>query len=395
MSILGTIKQRRELGRLRRETRQSPSPATLGALAEKYIAVGRLDDAYKTARQGQELFPTSERLASICTFARKQRHQSEIRRLRMEMADRPSPTTFSHLAEIYRDLGNLETALHICEECIQLFPLNENPYLIIGEVRLSRFFQDLIAHDGLEAEKQLRRVSKLNNQNLKAWLLLGQLYYSIGAVDALSSVLEEVRKLSPGNKEVEKFVRVITSRPPEVPPPIDSEDDDLERDLSVGELLRAVEAHACLPNEPRHFPSGRFRGTASVAPVTARLDVESLKHGLGDISSRPGIENTLILDRDGEPLADCSDPDSLTRKQFTELITEILATSEDASRRMDVGTLRWCTVEGAFGGVTITKVKNISLGVKYEQTVNPVVARKLLQEFAARNFTAPMEGTHA
>ena len=61
MRILDRVKQFWELRRLKAAARAHPSPATLGALAERYISFGRVEDAYRTAKQGISLFPTSDR----------------------------------------------------------------------------------------------------------------------------------------------------------------------------------------------------------------------------------------------------------------------------------------------------------------------------------------------
>lgn len=402
MSILRKVKQFRELGRLRTEARTSPTPGTIGALAERYIALGRTEDAHRVAEAGLKRFPTSERLAAVRTFAKKQRLTSEITSLKREMSEHPTPAVYSRLAEIYRELGNFEQALSICEQCVERFPLNENPYLIIGEIRLTRFLQDQIAFDGLTAEKQLRRVVKLNAQNMKAHLLLAWLYHCVGALEETKAHVRSAIGLTPENPELEKFLRDLETRPQAFEnalEPVESEDeeedwDGVDDDPSIADLIRAVEARGTFRNRPEACPASRLL-PASIGGPVARLDVENLKRNLRDVGHRPGVSNALILDRDGEILADCSQTDGLTRKQFSELVAEIQKTSEDASRRMDVGTFHWCTVEGAFGGIAINRVKNISVGMKFDTSLRPDRAQSLLDEFAARNLTAPPEVAHA
>lgn len=401
MSILRKVKQIRELGRLRSEARTSPTPGTIGALAERFIALGRTEDAHRVAEAGLRRFPTSERLLAVSTFAKKQRLTAEITSLKREMGERPTPAVYSRLADIYRELGNFEQALSICEQCVERFPLNENPYLIIGEIRLTRFLQDQIAFDGLTAEKQLRRVVKLNDQNMKAHLLLAWLYHCIGAAEETKAHVQSALRLTPENPELEKFLRELETRPQAFEnalEPVASEEDEdwdpLDDDPSIEDLVRAVETRGGFRNRPETCPASRLL-PSSIGGPTARLDVEGLKRNLRDVGHRPGVSNALILDRDGEILADCSQTDGLTRKQFSDLVAEILKTSEDASRRMDVGTFHWCTVEGAFGGIAINRVKSISVGMKFDTSLRPDRAQTLLDEFAARNLTAPAEVTRA
>jgi len=385
-----------KLRRLRKAAKNRPSPETLGALAERYIALGRLDDASRVAEAGLARFPASERLSKVSTYAKKSRRKGQIAKLRAEMRDHPTPSVYSQLAEIQRDLGNHEEALSISQQCLERFPLNENPYLIIGEIRLTRFISDRIGHDGLEAEQQLQRVVKLNEQNLKAHLLLGQLYYLIGALEPMRTHLEMGLALSPGSSEFEDFLRRADNGEFESGA-LDVEEDDFlddEEGLSVEELIRSVEAARQFRNRLDDFPRNRLITTGGLV-AKAHLDVEGLRRNIGQIGGGDGGLNAVILDRDGEHLADFSDPDSLTRKQFSELVSEVVTTARDASRRMDVGGFHWCTVEGNFGGITISRVKSISLGMKYDTSVKPERAHGMLESFASRNLTAEPEVTRA
>jgi tetratricopeptide (TPR) repeat protein len=362
----------------------------MGILAERYIALGKIDDAYRVAQEGVSRFPTSERLASIHRFALKERHRAEISRLSKELKDNPTPTTYSQLAEVHRDLGNDELATKLCLQCIESFPLNENPYLILGEVRLKRFFEDKTSSDGLAAEEQLRRVVKLNNHNLKAHVLLSQLYHAVGAWDQLQEILGRAVTLAPENRELEEFRQRLAADPPKLV--LNEEDAEFEDELDVLDLLRMVEQTGRFQGDPAEFPAGRFK---SAACSTARLDMQSMKDGLTTFGREEGFLNAVILDRDGEPLGVHSDPESLTQKQFSELTWDIFTTSADASRRMDIGAFQWCTVEGAGWGITISRVKNITLGIKYQPPMKSERAEKLLREFAARNLTAAPEAHRA
>ena len=169
---------------------------------------------------------------------------------------------------------------------------------------------------------------------------------------------------------------------------------DDEEGLTVDELIRGTEVSRTFCNAPELFPRDKLI-TATGPAAQAYLDVEGLRSNLGRIGTGEGIQNAVILDRDGELLADLSDPESLTRKQFSELTSEIVATAEDSSRRMDVGSFQWCTIEGNFGGITINRVKSISLGMKYDHTVKPERAHRMLEGFASRNLTADPEVSRA
>jgi tetratricopeptide (TPR) repeat protein len=372
-----------ELRRLKAAARANPAPATLGALAERFISMGRLDDAYRTARHGISLFPTSDRLAKVCTFAKKQRLQNELTRLRKELASRPAPIVYSQLAEIYGDLGKHDQALEICEQCIEKFPLNENPYLIIGGLRLRRFLSDLIAHDGLEAERHLKRVLKLNPANVKAHMLLGHLAYVVGGLSDAVERLKEVMAISPGSSEIEEFLEELQSR-------LSSEEHE---ELSLSDRIRDVEQLRTFANAPESFPGDRFGGTSGGG--SAELDFEQLRQSLSEFGARPGVTNALIMKRCGEPVACHAEPETLSTEAFTELVTDILGISEDAARRMDVGTFQWGSVEGSFGGVAVTSARDLSVAMMYDPKVKSDRAQSMLEDFTARNLTRPGEVSRA
>ena len=106
LGILGKLQTSRDLAKLRRQARKAPSPASFGVLAERHVALGQIDQALRIAEQGLELFPNSERLASVRLFAKKKRLTGQIRKLREDLARRPSPVAYTQLAEIYRELGD-------------------------------------------------------------------------------------------------------------------------------------------------------------------------------------------------------------------------------------------------------------------------------------------------
>jgi tetratricopeptide (TPR) repeat protein len=326
------------------------------------------------------MFPTSERLKKILNFAKKHRLQDEIARLRRELATRPSPLVYSQLAEIYQELGKAEQALGICEECIEKYPLNENPYLIIGEVRLGRFFSDLIAHDGLQAERQLRRVVKLNQQNVKAHMFLAQLAFAVGAYEESVKSIDSVLALSPGVPDLEAFQAGLAKRK-------GGEEDE---GLTVADRIRQVEHLGSLVNQPDDFPGGRILPQHDAAGQ-AKLDEKALGQSMREIGRTPGVTNAVVVDREGQTLAGYTDAESIPVDAFTELVTEVVATSEDAARRMDVGKFQWCSLEGDFGGVAISRAKNLSVALMFTPQVKTDRAQSILEDFTSRNLTSPGE----
>jgi tetratricopeptide (TPR) repeat protein len=377
VGILGKLQRSRALAKLRRHARNVPSPASFGALAERHVALGQIDLALKTAEEGLAVFPNSERLAAVRLFAKKKRLTGQIRRLRDDLQRRPSPVAFTQLAEIYRELGDPEAALELATECSERFPLNESPYLIQGEIRLERFLSDGIAKDAIIAEKALSKVVRLNGHNVKAHLFLAEVYNLVGALPKCRQHLRSVLAIVPGARDVQLFLKNLPSAEHETPGQKDFE-----------ELARAIEGGYGFAADPFEFPSEHpYMGNRIRPQSSLSIDLESLKEEVVRLGTKPGVRNSIILDRDGEFLADFTDANSLSRRQFCQLVNSINNTADEASRRMDTGALVRAEIEGPFGSMTVTRVRTLTIAILYDDPLRPDRVWELLQDFIARNLT--------
>ena len=385
MSIGEKLKRWRDLGRLRRQTHKAPSPSAFGELAERLISLGETDDALAVAEEGLRTFPDSERLSQVKLFAKKGRLTGQLRKLRDDVVRRPSPLVYTHLAAIYRELGNQDDALQTAQECAERFPLNENPYLIQGEIRLERFVRDLIAKDAILAEQALRRVTRINGHNVRAHLMLAELYWLVGAVPACRRHLRSVLTITPTAKDVQEFVREVGA-----PDAADSAED-----VDFEEMAKSVEENGAFAQPVERFPSLRT-GAAQQSRSRTRLDVETLKGEIAGLGTNDGVRNSIVIDKDGEVLADYTDGMGLTRKQFAELVTSVSATADDASRRMDTGALVRAEIESPTGNVTVARVRNLTIGILFTDPLRSDRVWEILQDFVARNLTtSEREGAHA
>ncbi len=379
MKIGESLRRWRDVARLKSRTRRDPSPSTYGDLAERLIAFGSTDDALVVAEEGLRLFPNSERLAQVRLFAKKGRLTVQLRKLREDVVRRPAPAVFTQLAEIYRELGSHDEALEVAAECAERFPLNEGPYLIQGEIRLERFLRDAIAKDAILADEALRRVTRLNAQNGRAHLLLAELYWLTGEMAACRRHLRTVLTITPGAKAVQELVRNLGADVPEAPAA------DGEDPLTFADRARDIEERGVFVNRPDAFPS--TRPSTGVDRSPARIDPETLRIEVIALGQTPGVRNAIVLERDGEILADHSDGSGLTRRQFSDLVTAVTATADDASRRMDTGALVRAEIESPSGNVTVVRARNLTIGVLYADPLRSDHVWELVQDFMARSVT--------
>lgn len=380
------LRKWREVSRLRRQTRNAPSPSAFGELAERLIAFGEVEEALAAAEEGLRTFPDSERLAQVRLFAKRGRLSGQLRRLREDVQRRPTPVVYSQLAALYRDLGQTDDALQTAQECAERFPLNEGPYLVQGEIRLERFLRDSIARDAILAEQALRRVTRINGHNVRAHMLLAEIYWLLGDLAACRRSLRSVLAVTPAARDVQEFIRELGN-------PDASPEPDAAQPLE--ELAQQVEETGAFARPPERFPSHRQPGSPDARP-RARLDVESLKAQIVELGSHDGVRNSIVLDKDGESLADYTDGAGLTRRQFAELVTAVSATADDASRRMDTGALVRAEIQSPSGNVTVARVRNLTIGLLYADPLRSERVWEILQDFVARNqAAAEREGASA
>ncbi|MCE9636510.1 MAG: hypothetical protein K8T90_12460 [Planctomycetes bacterium] len=385
MKIGEKLKRWRDLSRLRSRLRRDASPSAYGDLAERLISAGSVEEALAVAEEGLRAFPDSERLAQVRLFSKRGRLTGQIRRLRDDVLRRPTPVVYTQLAGIYRELGSHDEALQTAQECAERFPLNENPYLIQGEIRLERFLLDVIARDAILAEQALRRVTRINGHNVKAHLLLAELYWLTGAVSACRRHLRSVLTITPTARDVQDFMRQLGQA--------DAQQPEAEEDFE--ELAKRIEEIGTFANATTEFPGLRSPAPGEVRSRT-RVDVDSLKLEIAELGHTEGVRSSILLDKDGEILADCTDGMGLTRKQFGDLVTSVSGTADDASRRMDTGALVRVEIETPAGSIMVARVRGLTIGMLFAEPLRADRLWEILQDSVARNMSAAdREGAHA
>ena len=171
MNLFQRMKIWKELKRLGARARSNPSPSTYVDLGQVYINLGMSERARLAADEGLALFPDSDQLKKLRRCAQKSQLNSRIDQLRIRLNKSPSPECYQELAGIYLELGDFGAVHGTCEECIRRFPEDSGAHLILGKARLTNFYRDLSARDGLEAVQCLEQAVALE-LNTKGHMLL-------------------------------------------------------------------------------------------------------------------------------------------------------------------------------------------------------------------------------
>lgn len=351
MGLFDGRKKRREIERLENEVRDRPSPEAIVSLTEKYIAQGEIDNAFAAARRGLDAFPKSEKIFHVYTYLKKTEAQYEIRALKRIIETQPNPAAYSQLAEIYLDLTETERALEVCRDCIQKFPDSDTPYLQVGQIRLARWRQDLLARDGLMAVENFERAIRLNETNYKALRLLSEMALQIGAVSHAMSKLKAILLFAPDDQEVKDLLEYALSRPRP-----DHEDLD--------SLFRKVQQGGNLPNIGEALLSNRDVKTKPPSQTkTKGPDLDSLSEGFESLIGKQGFAAAVVLDPEGEVILSRRSDKQVPREEWGAVGQAIVEASRDACQRMNIGRFFKGQVEGPEGTIFLVASEGYVLSV--------------------------------
>ena len=351
----------REWERRRRDVFDSPSPQRVHSLAEHVAATGDVAEAVSILDEGLRIYPGSERLQELLRSLRRRKKRPEIEGLLAAEKKSPAPEIFGRLAEIYRSLADDDSALEVCRRCMEKFPEDENPYLVTGKIRLTRFYRNLTARDGEVAADNLEKVVLLNPQNLKARILLAELYAAIGHGVAALPHLQAILHAGPPDERFALLVEEIASRGK----------GDGER-LGLSERLREVSLSGRLPYVPR---SGHENFDRPVnGPMEAGSDVES------DFAEEVRLAGATR----GSLLADWPHP-APGADPFARMVSEVLTAAQSSLREMDLGDVCHATLTGDFGHIVVARVGSGAAAAQCSPTGPVDDLESRLQDFLAKH----------
>jgi len=375
VGLFDNMKKRKELQRLRDAADSRPSPESLTALATKLHESGEADEALQVAERGLELFPLSDRVQTVFKFIRRQQLNQKIREIKEKILSQPSAAVYGQLAIIYKDMGDTHKAVDVCKDLEEKFPLSENSYMIIGEIRDQRFREDRLAVDGQKAMQNLEHALEINPHNYKALLMLAEIYIRIGAFNLGIERLESILTFAPTDDRVRKLLDESREL-------VNPEADEGEEDLEF--LFMDVEGRKAFLYDVREVEEGLGRliepsvaGTPERAPSG-----ETLKKRLDKLEKLPGFMGALAVDKEGRELAG-KVPFHVNKETFDATVTTILKAARNAALRMDVGDFLLGDVRGAFGQLLLQYGNGVVLGVMADGKTRPELVQQHVKTILA------------
>ena len=368
MGLFDNLKKRKELQRLRDAAENRPAPETLTALATKLHENGEVEEALAVAERGLDLFPLSDRVQSVFKFIRKQQLQQKIREIKNKIQSNPSAAAYGQLAIIYKDMGDTHKAVDVCKDLEEKFPLSENSYMIIGEIRDQRFAEDRLAVDGQRAMENLEHALEINPHNYKALLMLAEVYIRIGAFNLAIERLEGIMTFAPTDDRV----RSLADEAREL---VNPEADESEESLEF--LFVDVENRKAFLYDVREVEEGLGRliePAIADAPDTVPSG-EKLRKRLDRLEKLPGFMGAIAVDRDGRELAG-KVPFHVNKETFDNVAVKILKAARNAALRMDVGDFMHGDIRGSFGQLLLQYGDGVVLAVMADQKTRPELVQQ-------------------
>jgi tetratricopeptide (TPR) repeat protein len=367
---------------LEKQAEEAPSAEVVAALANKYIELGRMEEALQVVERGLHTYKGASRLQDILQFVKKKRSQEGVKRLRDEIRVKPTPAAYTELADIYRDLGDVEQALELASECADKFPTDPMAPLKIGQIRFDNFLRDVIAYDGIHAYQALQKVRSLDAGNAACRMLLAQFYYAVGANALSVQELKAELDASPTAMDIKDFLEEMGQPPP------------LSNGVTIESLVERAEDMGAVPNTLKGFPRA-LRVVVERTSAGPKLNPSAAQNKLQELKATPGVRNIGIFDREGGAVASVSGENGLDAEAFRGLVAEIARVSGDSCRHMDIGSFARGGVQFPEGGAVFLRQRGTTFALLYRDPMKADKAAQMLSGVAVKMVGLPPGGARA
>lgn len=364
------------LNRQLRQARKHPSPTAWATLGERHLAAGEADQALAIVEEGLQDFPTNDRLLALRQAIQKENLRERVRGLRQSIRRRPDPYLYARLADVFRELGELNKAERIAEECKGRFPSDENPYLVIGEIRAGRFRSGLMARDGKIAIDHLEQAIQINPENYKARLQLAEIYAALGANSRALPHLLHLAEETPEDPHLRDLISEVGARPVE--------------EGDVASLLRVAERKRGTPYD---FQDADRRAAADEAPAPA-VELPVLRRGsMALFAIREVVALYVASDEHG--VVEARENPQASGQSFSNAAAKILKAAKASSRKMDMGGFAKGFLEGSFGRIVLRRTHGVELALLLEGNASFAAVARHVDAFFDGVFGQKRKGSRA
>ncbi|MCK4909109.1 MAG: hypothetical protein KAS70_04355 [Planctomycetes bacterium] len=371
MGLFDSLKQKKELKKFEESARENPSPLTVSQLAEKYLLVGKMNEARKVTVDALKEYPASERIVHLYQHIMKIGSQNKIVSLNKEIEVNPSAESYVRSAQFYlKEIGDLDKSLRVMRHGLKRFPNDENLHFLNGQIRLERFHREgFQCQDGLKALEHLHRAVDLNNLNYKAFLLLIKLLVEIEAYAEAWKFIGLMSRFAPDDAAINKLTRKLKNIPHE------SED---ETPLSIGEsamefnpLFQAIETRGGFSSQAQALTS--FYNPESIGLLAAPLEVDKQKmHNLvKNFNEVSGFRVGAGFSLAGKVLFRMTKSNQVASESVIELMKSVCQTARESSKKMDIGRLSKGVLLSPLGRLHFFRIGSFTVACLFELSTKP------------------------
>ncbi len=330
-----------------RRLADDPNARHYAELAQLYALQGSLKDALEVATEGLHAYPKDNELKRLFDRTRQMLREGRTRELLVELESHPRPALWRELVEIMLEDGRVARAEEVAAEWYQATKSAEALYWR-ARARCERYFVDRHRDDGrmaLELAQSAREALPGDERPLR---LLLEVYGRVGAFADARRVLARLLEVCPGDPYLEARFRTVAAL-----------------------ADRSKELEACLREVER---TGRFadeaQESAGAAPQNAGLTVRPL---LQSLARERGVRGAFYV-RGATALV--QGPRGYTAERTARGVSEILAASRTAGRKLGLGQTLELRLEGGFGALVMAPgelgsgalwIENTALSRKLEQ----------------------------
>jgi tetratricopeptide (TPR) repeat protein len=197
MGLFALSRERRRLARLRKQLHEEPRPFALAELARAYLAIGDADEARGVVESGLKHFPDSLEIQKVQATLLRMSSGDRMHRAKEAVRTKPTPQAFLELADVYRQLGQVEQCITTLMQLGDRFGENATALAQLGELRYRRYLDSLAASDGEAADAFLRRSLALQEDALRPRYLLAEFLLRVGAWAQAKAEAERLLDVSP------------------------------------------------------------------------------------------------------------------------------------------------------------------------------------------------------
>jgi hypothetical protein len=338
------------------------------------LANGRLEDAARIVEGGLERYPSSSGLLDLRLSIRRARAHKTMRRLEQRIEMNGDPIAYEELIRLYQELELPDEARRMAETFVDEHPQRDAPHLILGEMLLQLFLDDLQARHGHRSHEHLLQAANLNGLAVSPRLLLAEFYFCIDARKSLAMMRESLERMAAETGAMEAAFAVMDGVA------------DANAEERLDGLLERIEADGRLRRDPTDWPLSNRQGVSSELNEQAADDV------VRKLIAKEEVDEVVLLRRDGSvathasPLgmhgdvranaAESEDDETAgtllgapvahaePEGGFVDVVRTVSGKVFPQAREFDMGKLSRCIIRSRQGNVVVGKVGNVTVGAR-------------------------------